>query len=229
MISQRLEAININEVLLYLSYRGGELPPELEHDISLCAEAIMSAARPRLTYRIFPVEDGQPVGAGLHLEGKDIQRHLESCREAVLMAATLGPDVETLLMRTQITDMAKALIMDSCASAAIENVCDNFESDLRQEYTKKGLYLTDRFSPGYGDMPISQQAGFCDTLDVRRRIGLTVSASGILIPRKSVTAVLGASDAPRKRRSSGCANCSMFRSCTIRRDGRICRKVEALD
>lgn len=229
MISQRLESINPNEVLLYLSYHGGDVPPELEADIALCSRLVMQAARPKLTYRIFPVEDCQPVGAGFLLEGADIRRHLSDCREAILMAATLGPDVETLLMRTQITDMAKALIMDSCASAAIENICDNFEADLRKEYAEKGLYLSDRFSPGYGDMPISQQTAFCDALDVRRRIGLTVSASGILIPRKSVTAVLGASETPKRRRSSGCANCTLFRSCTIRRDGRMCQKVQSFE
>lgn len=222
MLYPRLDNIDSNEVLLYLSYPGGAVPPELEEEIACCAEAVKRAARPRITYRIFPVEEGQPMGAGIRLEGEDIRRHLEGCREAVLMAATLGPEVETLLMRTQVVDMAKALIMDSCASTAIENVCDNLEADLREEYAQRNLYLTDRFSPGYGDMPIAQQGAFCGVLDVQRRIGLTVSSSGIMIPRKSVTAVLGVSDTPRKRRSSGCARCSMFRSCTIRKDGRTC-------
>lgn len=222
MIAPRLEAIDANEVLLYLSYPGGEVPARIEEDIRRCSQAVMAAARPRITYRIFPVRNGQPVGAGLTFEGEDIRRHLEGCREAVLMAATLGPDVETLLMRTQVTDMALALIMDSCASVAIENVCDLLEEDLRREYEAKGLFLTDRFSPGYGDLPISQQSAFCDCLDTRRRIGLTVSLSGILLPRKSVTAVLGAAETPRKRRSSGCSRCSMFRQCTIRKDGKHC-------
>lgn len=224
MKSPRLDNINTNEVLLYLSYHGGEVPAELERDILRCAELVKKAARPRITYRIFPVEEGQPVGAGILLEGQDIRRHLEDCHETILMAATLGQEVETLLMRTQIRDMAQALIMDSCASAAIENICDNLEADLREEYEKQGFFLTDRFSPGYGDMPISQQRDFCGVLDVQRRIGLTVSESGIMIPRKSVTAVLGVSRAPRKRRSSGCANCNMFRTCTIRKGGKTCHK-----
>lgn len=222
MISPQLSAINPNEVLLYLSYHGGKVPVEIEREIALCSECIKKVARPRLTYRIFPVEEGQPLGAGFRLEGEDIRRHLSGSREAILMAATLGPDVETLLMRTQVTDMAKALILDSCASVAIENVCDHFEADLRAEYAEKGWFLTDRFSPGYGDFPISQQTAFCEALDVRRRIGLTVSASGILIPRKSVTAVLGACTTAPKRRSSGCAYCTRFRTCTIRKDGITC-------
>ena len=233
MLRARLETINPNEVLLYLGYNGGEVPDGLEAQIAACAEEIKKAARPKVTYRIFAVPEesaaGQNGGRGVFLqgvpfplEGNDIARHLRDCTLAVLMAATLGPDAETLLMRAQVQDMSRALILDSCASTAIENVCDLFETDLRAEYETQGLYLTDRFSPGYGDMPIGQQRDFCELLDTRRRIGLSVSQSGILLPRKSVTAVMGVSDTPRTRRSSGCANCSMFRTCQIRRDGRFC-------
>ncbi len=57
----------------------------------------------------------------------------------------------------------------------------------------QALYLTDRFSPGYGDMPLAQSGQICEVLNTGRSIGLTVSQSGILMPRKSVTAVLGIS------------------------------------
>ena len=222
MLHPRLETINTNEVLLYLGYRGGEVTPELEAQIENAAALMMKTARPKLTYRIFPLDSDRMVGTDFTPEGQDIRQHLSDCESAVLMAVTLGPDVETLLMRTEVKDMAQALILDSCASTAVENVCDNFEGDLRRQYETQGLYLTDRFSPGYGDMPISQQRQFCELLDTRRRIGLAVSASGIMIPRKSVTAILGVSDKPRTFRSSGCAACSMFRSCAIRKEGRIC-------
>ncbi len=218
MLNARLDTINRSEVLLYLGCRGGQVPEDLERSMDECWEQLKIVARPRLTYRIFPVENGQLSGSGLLLEGRDIQRHLEDCYEAVLLAATLGPDVETLLMRTQVMDMARALVLDSTASAAIENVCDNFEKDLRADCQSKGLFLTDRFSPGYGDLPIGLQQQLCEVLDTRRRIGLTVSQSGILIPRKSVTAILGVSETPRFRRSSGCANCTMFHSCKLRKD-----------
>ena len=72
-------------------------------------------------------------GTNLALTGQDIQRHLTDCHQCVLMAATLGADVEQLLMHVQVSDMARALILDSCASAAVENLCDNLEADLRTQ------------------------------------------------------------------------------------------------
>lgn len=223
MLSARLETIDKSEVLLYLGYKGCQATEDVARAIDGCIGDIFAAARPKLTYQIFPWAEERLVGPDFPLEGRDIQTHLQECDQAVLMAATLGPDVETLVMRAQVTDMARALILDSCASAAIENVCNSFEARLRAQYEADGLFLTDRFSPGYGDMPISQQTGFCELLDTRRRIGLAVSQSGIMIPRKSVTAVLGVSTSPRRLRSDGCESCSMADTCQVRRSGGTCR------
>lgn len=221
MAVSRLEGVDRSEVLRYLGYRGQTLPPEQERLLESCTRALLTAARPRAVYRVFPVQDGQLSGTSLTLTGQDIRRHLSGCTQAVLMAATLGAEVETLLLRAEVTDMARALVLDSVASAAIENVCDNLEADLRREYEARGLFLTGRFSPGYGDLPLSLQGPLCEVLDARRRIGLTVSGSGILIPRKSVTALLGVSDAPGRGHRAGCAGCALFTTC----DHKKCRTV----
>ena len=84
------------------------------------------------------------------------------------------------------------------------------------QYGESGLYLTDRFSPGYGDMPLAQTREICAVLQTEKSIGLSVSQSGIMIPRKSVTAILGISSIPQKRRPSQCALCSMNRTCAMR-------------
>lgn len=218
-----LSDIPLPEVLLYLGWKGGEPDPNLRKTLSHCVKTIQTLARPQVLWRRFAVSGTHVDGTTLTLEGQDIGRHLEHCHEAILMAATLGPQVERHLMRTQVLDMAEALILDSVASAAIENVCNNLEATLRTAIEGEGLFLTDRFSPGYGDFPIQQQRLFCDVLDTQRRIGLTVSGSGLLLPRKSVTAVLGISPVRPQRRSSGCANCSQFYTCQIRQNGRFCQ------
>ena len=222
MLEPRITGVNPREVLRYLGVSGGEPPEDLLESVRRCGKEIMRVARPRLVWRLFPLEGTTPAGTCLTLTGADIRRHLDDCHRCVLMAATLGADVERLLMQTQVADMAKALILDSCASSAVENLCDNFEEDLRTRVEAEGFYLTDRFSPGYGDLPLTLQRDFCDLLNTQRQIGLTVSPTSLLIPRKSVTAVLGISSRPRTTRSSGCQNCGLFETCTIRKSGAIC-------
>ncbi|MCD8126422.1 MAG: vitamin B12 dependent methionine synthase, activation domain protein [Clostridiales bacterium] len=222
MPAPRLDAINPNEVLLYLGYKSGAVPAQVEEQIAACSEAILQAARPRAVWCALPLEGTAVPAAGLTLEGEDMKALLSGCHEAVFLAATLGPEVEQLLRRAEVVDMAQALTLDAVASAAIEAVCDNLEADLRQEYGEKGLYLTDRFSPGYGDLPLAQQKDFCALLDTQRRIGVTLSGSYIMVPRKSVTAVMGVSPTPKPWRARGCQHCSLFRSCPYRHDGRNC-------
>ena len=216
--------LNRNEALIYLGYRGGQVPPDVEETMEEMEDILLSNLRPRAVYRILELEDGRLKGCAFQPEGEDIGELLAPCRQVVLMAATLGAEIDGLLMRTEIYDMSRAVILDALASVAIEAVCDDLEEHLRQKMGERGLYLTDRFSPGYGDMPIEQQRDFCTALDTHRQIGLTVSSSGMLLPGKSVTALIGVADAPQPKRSRGCQHCTMFRNCAYRKEGITCGK-----
>ena len=216
----RLSDIPRDEVLKYLGYRGQSIGDDLDRQITACIRAVADCAKPRLTYRILPVTSGRIDG--LELEGNDIFKLLEGCIQAIVMAATLGPEAEALLRRTEVKNMADAVIMDSAQSSAIENVCDNFESDMRLQYRDRGLYLTDRYSPGYGDFPLESQKTIAELLVAEKRIGLTVTQNMIMVPRKSVTCIIGISDIPRKLERHGCLNCSAAGSCSYRSKGRIC-------
>ena len=216
----RLTELNDNEILMYLGHRGQEVPEDLARQIEICKERVMKAARPRLVWRRVPYA-GQKA-ENLLLPGEDIGKLLQSCREAILFAATLGPEIDQITRKYEVVDAADALIMDACASAAIENVCNHFEEDLCREITEEGKYLTDRFSPGYGDLPLEIQKDLCRMLNASRRIGLTVSESMLMVPCKSVTAVIGIAEEPQEHRASGCEVCNLFRTCEFRKEGGTC-------
>jgi len=220
MIQARLTELNMQEVLMYMGFRGQEYSEDLNDQMTICRDRIIKAAEPRVVWKRVPYKDG--FAGDIELPGKDIAAMLEESTEVILMAATIGPQIEKLMMRYEVSDMADAVIMDSFASVAIENVCNNFESDMRSLLEKETKYLTSRFSPGYGDLPIEIQKDLCGYLDTHRRIGLTVSDNYLMVPRKSVTAVMGISDKPQKLRSDGCASCNMFRECSYRKEGRVC-------
>ncbi len=220
MIKARLTDLNYNEILMYLGHRGQDVTPEVDAQIKKCMDEIMTCAAPRLVYARMPVKNGQICG--FPMGGNDIRELLTPCKEAVLLAVTLGAKVEQVLMRREVTDMAEAVIMDSCASVAVENVCDHFEEDMRGELEKEGLYLTSRVSPGYGDLPLGLQQDMCRILNTSRRIGLTVTETSIMVPRKSVTAIMGIADTPQTLRKKGCEACNMFLTCQYRKRGITC-------
>ena len=218
-----LNYVNRNEVLKYLGYKGGATDEKTINDIQRISEDVIKTAQPAVTYMVFDIEDNFCFsGTNFIPGGNDIKKMLEGCKKAVLMAATLGMEIEKKLRAIQITDMYSALIFDCCASSAIENVCDNFQNELEEKVNKQGLFLTDRFSPGYGDMPFEQQKDICTMLRTEKNIGVSLSSGGIMIPRKTVTAVMGISDKPKEKRFRGCESCSMFENCEYRKGDKSC-------
>ena len=211
--------IPLREALHFLGWRGTPVDAPLLAQIRDLCDLAVREVRPRMAERRFPLApDGSLAGTSMTPKGNDVRAILAPCREAVLLAATLGAESEQLLLRMQAKDAAQALLLDAVLSAAIEAVLDAREEALRRELAAQGRYLTDRFSPGYGDMPLAQMREICEVLSAQRTIGLTVSAGGVMIPRKSVTAIMGISRTPVERRPSGCAGCAARATCALRRE-----------
>lgn len=217
-----LDSYLVEEALRYLG--AADAPESLRRQVGQEAEALAARIRPRYTYRVFGLEfaggEIRLAGAGLALRGETAARMLETCGQAALLACTLGARFDLSLAAAQARDMARAVILDACGSALVEQGCDEAERELAARLP--GRYLTDRFSPGYGDLPLSVQRDVCAALDTPRRLGLTVTESLLLNPVKSVTAVIGLSDRPQMARIRGCAYCQMRERCALRKGGKHC-------
>jgi len=160
------------------------------------------------------------AGCDLFFKGQTIAKHLTGCDKVLLLAATLGDGPDKLIRLSQIDDMERAIVFDAMANVAIEQVCDQIEEAMHLQCPDS--YFTWRFSPGYGDFPIEVQSAFLTVLDAPRKIGLYATDSSLLTPGKSVTAVIGISDAelPKKKRS--CQNCNLYNTCTFRKGDLHC-------
>lgn len=77
-------------------------------------------------------------------------------------------------------------------------------------------YLRPRFSPGYGDFPLDCQQRLLDSLEAGKRIGIKLTDSLLMMPSKSVTAVMGVSKKPYRCDVKGCESCGK-RDCLYRR------------
>ncbi|MBQ9329840.1 MAG: methionine synthase [Oscillibacter sp.] len=213
----------MRETLRYLG-AGEKAPDALRRQVTAVAEELTAAVRPRWTYRVFSLErtaEGiRLAGTDFLLPGKTAERMLAQCGQAALFACTLGAEFDARLRSSQARDMAGAVILDACGSAWVEQGCDRAEREIAGRFP--GMYLTDRFSPGYGDLPLSLQPAFCALLDVGRRLGVSVTDRFLMVPTKSVTAVAGLSDRPQMARIRGCEYCSMQTTCALRKRGMRC-------
>ena len=212
---------DIPEVLRYLEYHGQDMDDNLRTQIDICVDRINKAAKPKYITKEYELEKPGEFPAELSfLTGNDIKKHIEGCNKLILFAATLGADVEKAIRVASVKNVSDSVIMDSCASTLMEAVCATIDTRLRLENENK--FFTFRFSPGYGDLPITVQKKFSVLLDTSRKIGINVSDSGIMIPRKSVTAIIGVSDEELKREKLGCKGCNNIKACRFLRRGVRC-------
>ena len=203
--------INREEALRYLGGSGLEPDEKMLSLLDSCEKELLGAASPMFLYKRIDINE-----SGLIL-GEDVGNHLEGCKLAYVMCATLGSAVDKIIRAAQVSDMARAVVLDSTASAAIESLCDEVEAQISRE--NECSFLTWRFSPGYGDYPLSLQEKFLALLDAPRKIGLSANENYLLIPSKSVTAIAGMSHNPIKRKKRGCAVCDMRERCKFRING----------
>ena len=212
----------IEEALRYLG--AADAPETLRRQVAGEAETLSAQFRPRHVCKVCELDfQGEEIflrGTAVVLKGGTALKMLAQCHRAALLACTLGARFDLALTAVQARDMARAVILDACGSALVEQGCDEAEKELSARFP--GRYLTDRFGPGYGDLPLELQRDICAVLDTPRRLGLHVTESLLLNPVKSVTAVIGLSDRPQMARIRGCAYCQMRERCTLRKGGKHC-------
>lgn len=216
--------IDRKEAFRYMGLHGkpGEVLAELA---DIWEKRLLSGVSPRFVYKVYPLE-AKPEGlscpgCSLLLPGADIAAHLQNCNRAALLCATLGMQAEQLRRTAKAHSAAEEMLADALENALIEQVCDMAQDKIAADLPE--YYHTWRFSPGYGDLPLSVQADFLAAVNAEKRLGVTLSEGGMLVPSKSVTAVIGLSETPVPREKMGCGRCNMRKTCPYRAKGEHCR------
>ena len=152
-------------------------------------------AEPRSVWGRFHVLhfDGGFELEGAYIYSSDIARLTARSDECVLLAATLGHEVDRQITLAQSRNMLDGVALDACASVMVDAYIDGFVRSEIVPELHEGEKLTHRFSPGYGDLKMSVTEDIIAILNATKRIGLSVTRSLMMSPIKSVTAIIGVS------------------------------------
>lgn len=211
--------IDRREVYRYLGYRGKEADAATARLVEDCLEALEQAGEPNMVMKEYPLtilEDGTIDCGCFQTKSKNLAKNLGGCGRVLLMAATLGLGVDRLFHRYGKLQMTKAVILQAASTAMIEAYCNELCYRWAAEYEAKGWYLRPRYSPGYGDFSLNCQQRILDGLEAGRRLGITLTDGGLMVPTKSVTAVCGVSSEKQVCLVEGCEACGKT-ACEYRR------------
>ncbi len=210
--------IDRREVIRYLGYKGHTPTQDVLDLIEVCVKEVEAAAEPKHVMRRFPAEvtDSSVTAGGLTLQSRHLARHLKDCREVILFAATLGTGVDRLLHKYVKLQVSKAVVIQAVAAAAIEAYCNQCQREIETECAKEELFVRPRYSPGYGDLSLTVQADFLQVLQAQKTVGIVLTEGDIMLPEKSVTAIMGLSPVQTGCHREGCEMCPNIR-CAYRR------------
>lgn len=213
----------MNEILRYLGYKGQEIDEELKLQIQKLIDLFENSITPKFTWGVFDIlaEDNiKLVSENIVFKGRDIYNHLKNAKKCAILATTLGTQSERTLMHLSKTRVSDAVIFDAVCTAKIEEFTDECEAEIKAYAVDNGYYTNFRYSPGYGDFSIEVQKDILRVLNSEKRIGLTLTDASLLIPQKSVTAVIGFFESEQNKHLKKCEECNLYSSCIYKNKGR---------
>ena len=186
-----IEDLVIKDALRYLGAKG-----EDESATALLKRVLdehASSFSPRMVTACFRLKDRTPAltfeNCSIVLEGESIRRHFEGATEAIFSAFTLGASFDRKLRELSLSRPSESVTLNALGSAYAERKADELLGKVREEKEKEGFRTNFRFCPGYGDLPLKTNADILAVLDAAKKIGLTVTESGLLLPVKSIVGV----------------------------------------
>lgn len=211
--------VNRREIYRYLGLSRHEPDERTARLAEECLAELQEVSAPRFFSRSFPLRrlpDGKLDFGCFQAESRDLAKNLKDCDRVILFAATLGTGPDLLARRYGRLEMSRAVVIQAAAAAMIEAWCDGKNEELRREAARHGESLRPRFSPGYGDFSLQYQKNMMVALQAEKTVGITLTDSLLMVPSKSVTAVIGAGKNQYRCEINGCEVCGS-KDCPYRR------------
>ena len=207
-ISPNQIVLSAQDLLRAIGYEHGA-PASIERTLNLIWDEAFSLIEPAAGCRILPVETGDGViftgGVSFSVK-KIISTALKGCECVALFTATIGSRLEQRASRYGSDgETLKMYLFDVIATEAVEKVASLMQSRLAGKLAEEGLSITNRYSPGYCGWDTAQQQILFSLLPVNF-CGVSLTASSMMLPVKSVSGVIGIG-ADVSFRDYGCALC----------------------
>ena len=149
------------------------------------------------------------------LKGSLVAQHLLPAKKVFVILCTIGASLEQYAAEVMAADMVLGLALEGVGSAAVEVLANQACNFFEAQAALGGLNTTIPLSPGMVGWPVEQgQPQIFKLLD-GAAIGVALTPSFMMIPRKSLTMVVGAGQ-DLAIQGSTCDYCSLRATCLYR-------------
>jgi hypothetical protein len=177
--------------------------------------------KPLAAYNIYPVVEVTHDEIHLNdftvIKGGLLSSVLKQATELVTVVCTIGAELEQ-----QVTaylaenEVLKGVLLDSIGSAAVDSTLREFGKLIANEAVSRGYNTSRPLSPGIPGFPLSEQQRLLE-LSGAREVGVSLTSSVVMKPRKSISAVIGVGpDMPIWKPTDTCKSCNLKNTCSYR-------------
>jgi hypothetical protein len=149
----------------------------------------------------------------LHIENRELNLGSQVCgyikkaTQAALFICTAGEDFTRMTNAlNEQGDIMEAYILDAIGSLTVEKAMDRIQENLKNSVHRHGLKISNRFSPGYCNWPLSDQKTLFGLIG-ENPTGIELNDSCLMTPRKSISGIIGVGQ-HIKHHEYGCAICN---------------------
>ncbi|MFH1715253.1 MAG: hypothetical protein ABH857_03555 [Elusimicrobiota bacterium] len=182
-------AVRQNLILSMLKYKDDitEDADQLKDHIQKEVLKAYDFIQPAVVYDTFNISEISE----LYSDSKDVSALLKDSVFVTILVVTIGDalckEIDALIEQNRVAD---ASIWDAIGSEAVEQSANFVNRLVKEEAGSEGSIITPRFSAGYGDWGIKNNKKIIDILGAER-IGVSVNEYDMLVPNKTITAVIG--------------------------------------
>jgi hypothetical protein len=169
--------------------------PKLVETAERALEEGRALLRPQTLYRELQVKELRHerlvLENGAVLSGELVSKHLSSAKKVVLFLCTIGDALETRASQVFGNDLVFGLALEGVGSAAVEALANAACSHFEAAAAGNGLHSSIPISPGMLGWPVTVGQPEIFAILKAEEINVSLSEYGFMLPRKSLTAVLG--------------------------------------
>ncbi|MFH1524059.1 MAG: hypothetical protein ABIF04_03765 [Chloroflexota bacterium] len=151
---------------------------------------------------------------GAQLTSPGVARHLSGAQRVVAAVCTIGSQLEEEVTRLLDKDSLHALALDGLGNAAVELLAQQVCERIGEQAQAEGLTASTPLSPGSPDWPVETGQPQIFALFDPSEAGIKLTSGGMMIPKKSITFVIGIGAAMAQ--TDLCAACNMQETCRYR-------------
>jgi hypothetical protein len=189
--------ITENQIIELFGYSADTVPEPVLETIGFILNELPNKVRLQSGYKIFNPQKVKLIGDNFTIDskafncGKIIYSSLKDSETIAFIISSIGEEIENWSKYfMDNNEILKGYIIDKVASELVEQLADKTESLLEKELGKIELKATNRYSPGYCGWSVADQQNLF-ALIPEKFCGVSVNDNSMMIPIKSVSAVIG--------------------------------------